>query len=213
MDFADAVAAIEAALGRGLPGATAHGLMAPRPRRQWPDGFNLAGIRHAAALLLLVREDDGSAAVVLTVRANALGRHSGQVSMPGGVIEPGEATADASLREAHEEIGLDVTGVRVLGALTALDIPVSGFRLHPIVASLDHRPRFEPAPDEVARVLEVPLEWLLDPTQVAWRSSGLDERRFEFPCFPFDGAEIWGATAMALAEFLALLEWRGPRYT
>ena len=67
------------------------------------------------------------------MRADAL-RHGGQVSLPGGVVDPGETFEQAALREAHEEVALPLDEVRVLGALTPLDIPVSGFRLHPIVA-------------------------------------------------------------------------------
>ena len=80
-----------------------------------------------------------AAHIVLTVRADAL-RHGGQVSLPGGVVEPGETFEQAALREAHEEVALPLAPVRVLGALTPLDIPVSGFRLHPIVAVTDTPP-------------------------------------------------------------------------
>ncbi len=188
-----------------LPGADAHARMAPRPRREWPAGFNVARARQAAALLLITPHEP-SAAIVLTVRADGLGRHGGQVSMPGGVIESDETAAMAAVREAHEEIGLDPSVVRVIGELTPIDIPVSGFRLHPIVASVDHRPHFRPDAREVARVIEVPLDDLRDPSRVIWRSMTTDDRAFEFPAFPHDGAEIWGATAMVLAEFMALLD-------
>ena len=112
--------------------------MSPRPPRQWPPGFTPADVRHAAGLILLFPR--GSRAhVILTVRADTLGRHSGQISLPGGVIEPGETFEQAALREAHEEIGLALVDLRTLGALTPLDIPVSGFRLHPIVCAVPHR--------------------------------------------------------------------------
>ena len=67
-------------------------------------------------------------------------RHPGQVSLPGGVVEPGETLEQAALREAHEEVALPIEPVRILGRLTPLDIPVSGFRLHPIVAMTPARP-------------------------------------------------------------------------
>src|SRR5438876_7106475 len=117
--------------------------MAPRPRREWPEGFNPARIRRAAGLLL-VFPGAGRPHVVLTVRADSLGRHSGQVSLPGGVVDPGETFEQAAIREAHEEIGLKTDGVRILGALTPIDIPVSGFRLHPIVAVAEARPALTP---------------------------------------------------------------------
>jgi 8-oxo-dGTP pyrophosphatase MutT (NUDIX family) len=200
---------LQTALTAPLPGAAAQALMAPRPRRDWPAGFNMARVRHAAALLLVVPRGR-DVAVVLTVRAHTLDRHGGQVSLPGGVIEPDETAQQAALREAHEEIGVPSTGVRILGALTPIDITVSGFRLHPIVAVAEVRPAFRAAPEEVARVLEVPLADLLNPERIVWRSMTGDGRRFEFPAFPHEDAEIWGATAMVLAEFLALLGWQGP---
>ena len=90
-------------------------------------------------------------------------RHGGQVSLPGGVVEPGETFEQAALREAHEEVALPLDGVRVLGALTPLDIPVSGFRLHPIVAVTNARPTLTPADGEVAHILEIGVDDLLDP--------------------------------------------------
>src|SRR6185436_15872447 len=136
-------------LRKGLPGAAAHALMAPQPRRDWPPGFDPARVRDAAGLLLVFPVED-DAHVVLTVRADTLGRHGGQVSMPGGVAEPGETYAQAALREAHEEIALAPDAVRLLGALTPVDIPVSGFRLHPILGAADSHPGLAAADGEVA---------------------------------------------------------------
>ena len=111
--------------------------MSPQPRRAWPAGAPPDSIRDAAGLLLVFPDAADRPHIVLTVRADTLGRHGGQVSLPGGVIEPGESYAHAALREAHEEIALDARLVRVIGALTPVDIPVSGFRLHPIVGLSD----------------------------------------------------------------------------
>src|SRR5205823_14133839 len=143
------VARLEVRLREPLPGAVAHARLAPRPRRDRA-GFNPETARVAAALLLVFPVDD-RAHVLLTVRADTLGRHSGQVSLPGGVVEPDETFEQAALREAHEEVALPLEGVRVLGLLTPLDIPVSGFRLHPVVAARDTRPILAPSDGEVAR--------------------------------------------------------------
>ena len=147
---------------------------------------------------------------MLTVRAGSLARHSRQVSLPGGVVDPGETFEQAALREAHEEVGLTLDGVRVLGALTPIDIPVSGFRLHPIVAAVPAPPDVTPADAEVARILEVPLADLLDPDRVRAVERTRDGVSLTVPAFHVDGEEIWGATAMVLAEFLTLLDWTGP---
>ena len=182
--------------------------MAPRPRREWPADLNPARIRQAAGLLVVFPIAD-RAHIVLTVRADTLERHSGQVSLPGGVIEPGETFEQAALREAHEEIALPLQGVRVLGALTPLDIPVSGFRVHPIVATVGARPRLAPSDGEVARILDVAIDDLLDPSRVSTLRRVRDGVAMEVPAFHIGSVEIWGATAMVLAEFLTLLGWRG----
>ena len=178
--------------------------MAPRPPRPWPPGSDPSNARHAAGLLLIFPRNN-EAHLVLTVRADTLGRHGGQVSLPGGAIDPGETVEHAALREAHEEIGLDVTGVRVLGALTPIDIAVSRFRLHPIVAAVDVEPALRPAAAEVARILAIPVERLLPPDAVAEQIVRRNDIDVVVPTFLSDDTPIWGATAMVLAEFLALI--------
>ena len=241
MTFTQVVAQLEDALRRELPGAPAQDRLAPIPRRQWPAGFNPARVRHAAGLLLVFpkhaetaeqaehAEKNGlpsprslpslrslpaprslRAHVVLTVRADRV-RHGGQISLPGGVVEPGETFEQAALREAHEEVALPLEGVRVIGALTPLDIHVSGFRLHPIVAVTGSRPLLTPADAEVARILEVGVDELLDPSTLGSTSRERDGIRYQVPGFHVGGREIWGATAMVLAEFLALLGWTGRK--
>jgi 8-oxo-dGTP pyrophosphatase MutT (NUDIX family) len=145
--------------------------------------------------------------VVLTVRAGTLERHSGQVSLPGGVVDLGETFEQAALREAREEVSLDPSLVRVLGPLTPVDITVSGFRLHPVLACAPVRPSLRPADGEVARILEIPLEELAAAGAIRRRSLVRDGVRFEIPYFSADDVDIWGATAMVLGECLALLGW------
>ena len=210
--FTDVETRLEAALRGALPGADAQALMAPRPRSEWRADFNPARVRQAAGLLLLFPRGPQAqlAHVVLTVRAGTLERHSGQVSLPGGVIDPGETFERAALREAHEEIGLRMENVQTLGALTPIDIHVSGFRLHPIVAATPAPPDLRPSDAEVARILEIPLDRLMDPRCIGRKALTRDGRAVIAPAFVVEDAEIWGATAMVLAEFLTLLGWKGP---
>ena len=221
MRFDLAQATLEAALARPLPGLDAQRRLAPVPPRQWPRGLDLTHIRNAAGLLLVFPASRGlpappampgssEAHLVLTVRADGLGRHSGQVSLPGGVVDPGESYEQAALREAREEIGLDVDAVRVLGSLTPVDVHVSGFRLHPIVGVMDERPRTRAAAGEVARVLEVALDDLSNPRAFGWCLLERDGIVLHVPTIHVQGAELWGATAMVVAEFLTLLGWTGP---
>jgi 8-oxo-dGTP pyrophosphatase MutT (NUDIX family) len=230
--FADALARLEAGLRAPLPGSRAQDRLAPVPRRAWPAGASPGRARDAAGLLLVFPKEKtaeiaadaetdisvrtprpprflpnrDTAHIILTVRSDRV-RHSGQVSLPGGVVDPGESYEQAAMREAHEEVALALDGVRLLGPLTPLDIPVSGFRLHPIVATHPTRPQLTPSDDEVARILEVGLDELLDPAHLVTAERQRDGVAFTVPAFQVAGVEIWGATAMVLAEFLALLGW------
>jgi len=195
------VSLLRDALARPLPGAEAQYLMAPRPRRQWPQA---AVVRDAAAVLLIYPVE-GDATIALTQRAPDLRSHAGQVSLPGGRLEPGEDYVTAALREAHEEVGADPAMVVPIGALTALPIPVSGHLLHPIVAASLTRPDFVPHDREVARLLEVPLAYLASPESRTLRQWEFEGTPYTVPGFLVGDAFVWGATAMVLAEFLAVM--------
>ena len=163
-------------------------------------------LRPAAALLLLYAHD-GEWWLPLTVRVSGLRAHGGQVSLPGGRLDhAGETVAEAALREAHEEIGVAPSAVDVLGPLTPLPIAVSGYLLHPIVGAAAQRPAFVLAPDEVDRIIQLPIARLLQPDAVSWEQRALSSGSLDVPYFDIGGARVWGATAMVLAEFIAILE-------
>lgn len=188
-----------------LPGIEAQMRFAPQPLRpEWRAGHFPADSRTAAALLLLYPGVSGPA-IALTVRSSGLARHAGQVSLPGGATDPGETLAEAALREAAEEIGVDAERVRVLGELTPVHVLVSGFTLHPIVGVTDGRPDFLASPGEVQDILEVSLHDLRDASRIRQGTRLREGVALEYPYFDLLGHQVWGATAMVLGEFICLL--------
>lgn len=202
--------ALRERLGGPLPGLEAQLTMGPPQRgapEQWHEHQKLG--RRAAVLVLLYPFDD-TTALVLTQRHADLRDHSGQIAFPGGSLDVGETAIEAALREGWEEVGVDPEQPDVLGVMTDLYIPPSDFTVTPVIASIDERPVFRPQEEEVDVIIEVPLPALLDPVS---RQSGLwkfGQREIEIPYFAFGEFEIWGATAMMLAELLALAENSGP---
>jgi 8-oxo-dGTP pyrophosphatase MutT (NUDIX family) len=198
-------ATLRKSLAKTLPGIEAQMRFAPDLlRHAWRTGQLPSESRQAAALVLLYPHETGPA-VALTVRASGLARHPGQISLPGGATDPGETLAQAALREASEEIGVDPASVRILGELTPVQVIVSGFTLHPVVGLTDKRPEFIPAPGEVQEVLEVSLEHLRDASRIRQGTRIREGVAVEYPYFDLLGHQVWGATAMVLGEFICLL--------
>jgi 8-oxo-dGTP pyrophosphatase MutT (NUDIX family) len=189
-----------------LPGAPAHWRFAPTPPREdWAPDLRPEHARRAAALVLIYPSAHGPA-VPLTVRHASLARHAGQVSLPGGAIDPGESAEAAALREAEEEIAVPPSAVRVLGALTPIWIGVSNFLLHPFVGVTDDAPAFRLHPHEVERILEVPVRDLRDARRLKWATRDRAGVVVSFPYFDLQDEVVWGATAMILGEFACLFD-------
>jgi 8-oxo-dGTP pyrophosphatase MutT (NUDIX family) len=145
-------------------------------------------------------------AIPLTVRHHALPQHAGQVSLPGGAIDPGESTEAAAIREAEEEIGITPDHVRLIGPLSTLWVAVSNFVVHPMVGIADVAPEFRLHPHEVEELIEVPLSELRDPSRLGRTSRQRGEMEVDWPYFDLAGRQVWGATAMILGEFVCLFE-------
>ena len=202
------VTRLREALSKPLPGVDAQMRMAPSPRLGWDPLKFPEGASNGAALLLVYPHDE-TLHVALTVRGSGLRNHTGQVSLPGGRVDEGETFEAAALREASEEIGIDPITIELLGRLTPIHIPVSGFVLHPIVGFTPMRPAFQRAEWEVARIIEAPVSLLADPAvakrEIRTRVVAGQSGDVDVPYFDIDGEKVWGATAMVLAEFCAIL--------
>jgi 8-oxo-dGTP pyrophosphatase MutT (NUDIX family) len=199
---------LRARLAEPLPGLEAQLAMAPPLRGNDEEELRerARDCRRAGVLILLYPLAGGEPGFVLTLRQRALQVHSGQVSLPGGAIREGESAREAALREAHEEVGVPPEMPDVLGELTELYIPPSHFCVTPTVAASRERPEFARQRSEVAAIIEAPLADLLDPEcrkTARWRLRGEDT---DVPYFALCGYEVWGATAMMLAELAAVLE-------
>jgi len=151
-------------------------------------------LREAAVLVPLVERDQGLT-MMLTQRTDHLDHHPGQISFPGGHIEPEDGSPEeAALREAEEEVGLDRAHVRIVGRLDQY-ITRTGFSVTPVVGFVD--PAYTVAPDdfEVAEVFEVPLSFLLDASNHRRDSRVHMGTKREFYAMPYGDYYIWGATA------------------
>jgi 8-oxo-dGTP pyrophosphatase MutT (NUDIX family) len=159
--------------------------------------------------VLLFPDPAGEARLVLTERMSYDGHHSGEVSFPGGKAEDGDRgdLAVTALREAREEIGLveGDHGVRVVGLLDEVFIPVSDFRITPVVAVADAEPRLVGHPGEVARILTPPLDAFLPdaPIEIVERTIG--DWPLRYGGFRIDGLHVWGATARILGQLGAVI--------
>ncbi len=157
----------------------------------------------ASAVLMLFGDDGGEPDVLLTQRADTMRSHAGQVSFPGGSLDPDDdGPVDAALREAHEEAGVRRDGVDVLGELPSLFLPPSGFVVTPVLAWWrEPSPVAAMDPTEVARVERVPLAELLDPDN---RVTARHPSGYLGPAFTVQGMFVWGFTAGLLSRVLDL---------
>jgi len=155
-------------------------------------------ITPAAVLVAVVDRPDPT--IILTLRPETMRKHPGQVSFPGGRIDPGDdGPVAAALREAEEEIGLPPHAVTVIGVADRYRT-VTGFEVTPVLAIVPPDLKLNPHPGEVAAIFEAPLRHLFDPAhqhvrQAVWR--GRTRTYYEIE---WDGRKIWGATAAMIVN-------------
>ena len=186
---------LENALKNSLPGATAHEAM--NPARDF--SFNENIIQRAAVLIILYKKDN-SWTFPLIRRAEDEYVHSGQIALPGGRIEADETASQAARREAEEEIGLPDEGVNIIGELSPITIPVSGFLVYPFIAIIDFEPIWKPNPAEVDNVIPIPLSDLHDLNNKRIEPRVFNKKIVQIRYFFLQEQKVWGATAMILNE-------------
>jgi 8-oxo-dGTP pyrophosphatase MutT (NUDIX family) len=190
-----------------LPGHEAQVRMSPSHRAFTPPSGKPAPFVGAVMLLLYPGDERDGLFVVLTVRTENVAHHKGQVSFPGGATEPEDVSlAHTAIREACEELGVCGNDVSIMGELTPIYIEPSNFHVHPFVAHLPYRPSFMPQQEEVFHVLEVPVCHFFDPKNISVENRVIDGTERRIPYFDVHGRKVWGATAIILSEFVAVLE-------
>jgi 8-oxo-dGTP pyrophosphatase MutT (NUDIX family) len=167
------------------------------------------GPRRSAAVLILIHPDSNrEACLVLTERSPGEHRHAGQISLPGGAIdETDESIEAAALREAYEEVGLDAEAERVYvhGVLPEIDVRVSGFMVHPVVAFVAHEPALTPDGYEVAAIFSAPLAAFLPESPIETVTAERDGFRLRYGGYRVGEHHVWGATADLLGRLGAHL--------
>lgn len=195
-------AAVRERLARALDPVFSDGwLLGDEGRQPLPEG----GARTPAAVLIGLVPRPTGPSILLTQRTAHLRDHAGQISLPGGRLEPGETPLDAALRESEEEIGLPPARVEILGRLHPYDTG-TGYRIHPVVGWVDPPPeRYVLDPFEVAELFELPLAYVLDEANHRRDSFERDGRKRHFYVLPHEGRYIWGATAGMLVNLSRVL--------
>jgi len=160
----------------------------------------------AAAVLMPIVDRPEGMTMLLTQRASHLARHAAQISFPGGRVEQDDRdVASAALREANEEIGLDPARVRVFGYLPD-HLVISGFRVTPVLGLVSPPFSLELNPAEVAGIFEVPLSHVLDSANHKARLRRVGDEDMLLYDIPWEGQNIWGATAGMLLTFVRMLQ-------
>jgi len=188
-----------------LPGRAAQLTMAPEYRLPPAAADIPCEPGRAASVLVLLYPDAPGTSFPLIRRTDSPGPHGGQMALPGGALDGCESPERAALRETEEELGVEPSAIELLGALSPLPIVRSGFLVQPFVGWIDERPSFRPSPAEVAEIVETCLDELLDPANRRIGRREYDGRQWNVPYFSIKGHEVWGATAMILAEFAAIV--------
>jgi len=192
------LAGLRRALGARAFGTLDVSALSPAYRR------SEGALRPAAALVALY-DREGEPHVLLTRRRTDLRLHPGQISFPGGSLDPGDADSlAAALREAREEVGLDPDDVEVIGRLCETLVVMTGFRLTPWVGVVPYPYAWAPDPGEVAEVLEVPLAGLARPGAHWTEPREAHGMHHEVHFFAVGAHTVWGATARILFELISL---------
>ena len=175
--------------------------------QEQPTASRPSVIRRPAAVLVPLIREDGRWSLLFTRRAETLANHKGQVSFPGGAVDPQDSSPEeTALREAQEEIGLLPGDVRIVGRLNYMQT-VSNFLITPVVGQMRWPYQFRVSPFEVSRVFTIPMDWLADVRNREEHPRVFPDGHAENIIYfkPYDGEILWGASARITVELLKIL--------
>ncbi len=205
MDFQRFITQLKIAINKDLPGEESHQKMRVIYDQSIELPFSKINSTQAAVLILLYLADN-EIYFFLTKRTDELKHHKGQISLPGGTQEGNEKLIDTALRETQEEIGINKTSISIIGTITPLFVPVTGFMIYPFIGyslnKLD--PKLDPI--EVEAIFSVNISDLLNKENRTIEQRNIRGYDVQVPYFKLNDYKVWGATSMILSEFRDLIK-------
>ncbi|MBC8488157.1 MAG: CoA pyrophosphatase [Bacteroidetes bacterium] len=205
-DFQNFIDKLKERLKKPLPGTGAFLKMASEIRlEELQSSYDTSKAIQSSVLILLFPENK-SVKIILILRQQYEGVHSGQVSFPGGRKEKDDKTLiETALRESEEEVGIDADKVMVIGNLTELYIPPSNFLVLPVVGYMLAKPNLKADKSEVAKIIEVDLRSLFDKNIIKEKELDVRGYKIKAPYYDIQEQVVWGATAVILSELLEVI--------
>ena len=191
-------------LEKKLPGVSSQNIMLITPQNSVkyfipPDNIVLSAV---LILLFPIREDIH---FFLTKRTDTVQYHKGQISLPGGAKEEGEELIGTALRETDEEIGISSDSIQIIGQLTPLLVPITGFQIYPFIGFSEYKPETTTDPMEVESVFSVSIHSLVHQKTHQSEVRTLRGHLCQVPYFHLNNKKVWGATSIILSEFKTVL--------
>jgi len=205
MDFQRFITQLKITINNDLPGEESHQKMRVIYDQSIELPFSKINSTQAAVLILLYLADN-EIYFFLTKRTDELKHHKGQISLPGGTQEGNEKLIDTALRETQEEIGINKTSISIIGTITPLFVPVTGFMIYPFIGYSLYKLNPKPDPVEVATIFSVNISDLLNKENRTTEQRNIRGYDVQVPYFKLNDYQVWGATSMILSEFRDLIK-------
>jgi len=205
MNFQRFITQLKITINKDLPGEESHQKMRVIYDQSIELPFSKINSTQAAVLILLYLADN-EIYFFLTKRTDELKHHKGQISLPGGTQEGNEKLIDTALRETQEEIGINKTSISIIGTITPLFVPVTGFMIYPFIGYSLNKLDPKPDPVEVATIFSVNISDLLNKENRTTEQRNIRGYDVQVPYFKLNDYQVWGATSMILSEFRDLIK-------